>query len=286
LGIGPGDKVLVPAYTFVATVQVVKQVGAEPVFYDLDELPKFGVAPKAVIVAHLEGAFGRQFGEALKFAENLKIPLIEDACQALGAREWSEYTLGASGGGIPSSRKAGSIGLAGAFSFYPAKILGGYGDSGALVTDDEKLYKWVKEARNHFKNTNEDWGINSRMDNLQACILNVKFKYLPEVLRIREEIALYYQEGLETIRELNLPQHHYGRVWQDFIIRTSKRDKLYEFLKSKGIETMKNNYPFPIPKLPLAQAYEDETLRLPCNETLSRKEIDEVIRAIHEFFKQ
>ena len=146
------------------------------------------------------------------------------------------------------------------------------------------MYNWVKEARNHFKNTNTDWGINSRMDNLQATILNVRFKYLDEILKGREGIALHYLENLETL-PIELPLNTKGRVWQDFIIRTEKRDALYEFLKKEGIETLKNNYPFPIPKLPLAQKYEDETLRLPCNENLLREEMDYVIRKIIEYYK-
>ena len=266
LKIGRGDEVLVPSYTFVSTVQVVKQLKAIPVQYDLDssleELPK--VQFKAFICAHLEGSRDRGFSGLLHRVYQ-GTPLIEDACQALGAIK------------NPTS-------FAQAWSFYPAKILGAYGDAGALTMNDENLYNWVKEARNHFKNTNEDWGINSRMDNLQAAILNVKFKYLPEVLAARQGIASHYSEGLDTIKELILPVHSEGRVWQDYVIRTIFRDKLYEFLKEKGIETLKNNYPFPIKKLLFAQTYEDETLRLPCNETLTKSEIDYVIKSIHEFY--
>ena len=93
-----------------------------------------------------------------------------------------------------------------------------------------------------------------------------------------------YEEGLKDL-SLMRPLHTKGRIWQDYIIRLSERDLLYDFLKSKGIETLKNNYPFPVPKLPLAQVYEDETLRLPCNENLEDIEIKEIIRMIREFFR-
>ena len=181
---GKDDEVLVPAYTFVATAQVVRQVGSTPVLYDMaGDLP---ITEKTTVIipAHIEGVFDRRFDELLKLSIERNLPIIEDACQALGAVK-------------------NPISFAQAWSFYPAKILGAYGDAGALTTNDEKLYKWVKEARNHFKNTNGDWGINSRMDNLQAAILNVKFKYLEETLLARESIALYYNEGLQVAQYSN-----------------------------------------------------------------------------------
>lgn len=176
------------------------------------------------------------------------------------------------------------------FSFYPAKILGSpLGDAGALATNDEKLYNWVKGARNHFKDDAKDWGVNSRMDNPAAALLNVRFKYLSQILERRKEIAEMYLNKLKDLEEkglVKLPKNIEGRVWQDFIIRTEKRDELFEYLKSQGIETMKNNYPFPVPKLPQAQKYEDETLRLPCNENITNEEVEEVIRKINQFFNK
>lgn len=271
LGIGPGDEVLVPSRTFVATAQVVVQVGATPVQYDVDEAPVFkpGIT-KAIIPVHIEGAFAYGDMQALvDEAAEYGVHVIEDAAQALGATQ--------------NGKKAGSFGIAGCFSFYPAKILGAFGDAGGLTTNDERLYNYVREARNHFKETNSDWGINSRLDNLQAAILNVRFPKLDWMLARRKEIAEMYQEGLKAL-PIELPPHTEGRVWQDYIIRTDKRDEIYEFLKSEGIETLKNNYPFPVPKLPLAQKYEDETLRLPCNENLTDEEIEHVIMELNYFF--
>lgn len=268
LGIGHGDEVLVPSYTFVATAQVVNQLGAIPVLYDFQGSIPLTINTRAIIPAHLEGKFDIRFEEIWKWG--LSIPIIEDACQALGATR--------------QGKTAGSFGFAGAFSFYPAKILGAYGDAGSLVTNDETLYNWAKEARNHFKTEGKDWGINSRMDNVQAAILNVKFKYLSETLLIRSMIAQKYLRELNDL-SIGLPLNTEGRVWQDFVIHVGeKRDELYGYLKEKGIETLKNNYPFPIPKQPISQRYENESLRIPCNETLEDSEIGDIIKTIRNFY--
>jgi UDP-2-acetamido-2-deoxy-ribo-hexuluronate aminotransferase len=269
VGIGFGDKVMVPSRTFVATAQVVIQLGAIPVFYDYQDSIHITDDIRAIIPVHIEGEMEKDMALLVEFCRRNKIYVIEDACQALGATQ--------------KGKKAGSIGDAGAFSFYPAKILGCYGDGGALVTNDKSIYEYVKEARNHFKETNINWGINSRLDNLQATVLNIKIDMLPETLARREEIALRYNERLTD--KVGKPPNTEGRVWQDYIIRTDKRDELYEFLKEKGIETMKNEYPFPVPKLPKAKKYESETLRLPCNELLTDKEVEEVIINVNKFYE-
>lgn len=274
LGIKHGDEVLVPSRTFVATPQVIVQIGATPVYYDLDSDIKSLVTPKteAIIPVHIEGHFDDHFDEILA----LGIPVIEDAAQAFGA--------------VRKGKKAGSFGIAGAFSFYPAKTLGAYGDAGALVTDDEDVYNYAKGCRNHFskfvrsgeREFLPEWGLNTRMDNLQACILNVKFKYYDQALARRKGIAERY---LAELKGVELPPNTPGRIWQDFIIRTPKRDELHTYLKEQGIETLKNNYPFPVPKLPLAQKYEDETLRLPCNELLTDSEVSSVIKYVNAFYQ-
>lgn len=274
LKIGVGDEVLVPSRTFVATAQVIVQCGATPVYYDLDGKFEITEKTKAIMPVHIEGEIASPFmAELVNICTSKGIPVIEDAAQALGASQ----------GGI----KAGAFGLAGCFSFYPAKILGAFGDAGALTTNDEKLYNWVKGARAHFKETHEDWGINSRMDNLQAAILNVRRQYLEKNLLLRKGCAVMYNFGLANIEGLILPPQTEGRVFQDYIVRLNsreERDALFDFLKEKGVETMKNNYPFPVPKLPLAQKYEDETLRLPCNDNLSMGELNIVIKRIKDFY--
>lgn len=267
LGIKPGDEVAVPSHTFVATAQVVAQLGAKPVLYDRGEYPVISDHTKAIMVAHIAGEFALDMGELMRRAGT--IPVIEDACQSLGATQWG--------------RKAGATGIAGDFSFYPAKILGCFGDGGALITNDEKLANDVRELRNHWKSDYSRWGINSRLDNLQAAFLNVRLPHLPEMLARRKEIAERYLSKLR-VESICLPDNTPGRVWQDFILCVPDRNKLYDFLKERGVETMRNDYPFPIQKGQKALHYESCTLRLPCNENLTNREVNYVIKCINEFF--
>lgn len=254
--------VALPSHTFKSTCGAVINAGLKPIIYDLNENGAIGEV-KAHIPVHIAG-------EISKFMD-VGVPIIEDACQTFGAVK------------NPTTS-------AQCWSFYPAKILGAYGDAGALTTNDEKIADYVREARNHFKKDNRDFGINSRMDNIQAAILNVKFKYIDDILEKRERIALsYHLSRLHDIEDLTLPKMSDGRVWQDYIIRlkdTKTRDSLYDYLKANQIETMKNEYPFSTdyPKLPLAAKYEAETLRLPCNPDLEDEEVKCVIEKINEFF--
>lgn len=277
LKIGIGDQVLVPSRTFVATPQVVVQLGAEPVYYDLDSFSIEGLdvsKVKAIMPVHIEGMIDGCMEEILKTAKEHNWAVIEDSAQALGAKYKDKF--------------AGTLGLAGCFSFYPAKILGAAGDAGAVVMNDKKMYEWLLEARNHFKTDAKDWGVNSRMDNLQAVILNFKIKTLKKNLAHRKKIAELYDKELSTITPFFVPRHILGRVWQDYIVRCTdkqERDNLFSYLKENGIETLKNNYPFPVPKLPLAQKYEDETLRLPCNQVLTSDEVKIIIKKIKQFYQ-
>ena len=266
-GTKQGDEVVVPAYTFKSTIGAIVNAGATPILIDMDGKWNHTISSKTRIFMPVHIAGEVMETTAIKFWEGESFGLwrqIEDACQAVGAIK------------NPTS-------LAQCWSFYPAKSLGCYGDAGAITTNDEKVYEYVKEARNHFKGTNKEFGVNSRMDNLQAAILNVKFKHLPEYIARREAIANMYYDGL---RGVELPNKQEGRVYQDFIVRTPKRDALYDFLKEQGIETLKNEYPFPpeYPKPPLTAKYEAETLRLPCNETLTNEEVQYVIEKINSFF--
>jgi len=260
--LGVKGSVALPSYTFKATCGAVINAGCKPVIYDLDRIIYEGVS--AFIPVHIAGEvynFGKyDYGP---------VPIIEDACQALGAIK------------NPTSDVQ-------CWSFYPAKILGAAGDAGAITTNREDVYEYIKEARNHFKMDNKDFGGNHRMDNLQAALLNVKFKYLPHFLAKRKEIADKYFSGLSRIKEITLPNFQEGRVWQDWILRTEKRDELYEYLKENNVETQKNEYPFSpeYPKLPLAAKYEAETLRLPIQPEHADQEIDFVIRKIKDFFQK
>lgn len=263
-GVGKGDVVLTWDHTFVATVQVIVQLGAVPVFFDSKIYDSDAKLIKAIIVPHITGEMKINMSSILKCAKENNWIVIEDACQALGATQ--------------DGKKAGSFGI-GCFSFYPAKILGCFGDGGMLTTNDKKIADEVRELRNHYKKDYSRWGINSRLDNLQAVVLNIKMKYLNKALKRRKQIARMYLKGLDGV--VGLPIDREGRVWQDFVINAGKeRDALYKYLKRNGIETMKNEYPFPIEKSILSSQYEKETLRLPCNETLTDAQINFIIKTI------
>jgi dTDP-4-amino-4,6-dideoxygalactose transaminase len=236
-------KVLCPYYTFKSTVGAVINAGSKPVFKGKAEVG---------IVAHIAGE--------LSELPDTKI-VIEDACQALGA--------------VKNPKT-----FAQCWSFYPAKILGCAGDAGAITTNDEKFYKWCLEYRNHFKDSNTEWGGNHRIDNLQCAILNVKFKYLRETLKRRKEIAMMYDKGIN--RDI-IYTDRTRDIYQDYIIAVLGRDDLYNYLKKNGIETLKNEYPFPIKKSSNVETFERISLRLPCNETLENKEVEYVIKKINEW---
>lgn len=259
LNIGAGDEVIVPSYTFRATVEAVLQVGATPVLVDKGEDWKKAKTKKTkvIIPAHLEG-------EIVHWTPDADVLMIEDACQAIGAKELT--------------------GIAAAYSFYPAKILGCLGDGGAIATNDDKLADTLYKMRNHCKGEWDSVGTNSRLDNIQAAILDVRLKYLPQALLRRKEIARRYDTGL-ALGVVGRPVVR--EIYQDYIIFVKDRDGLYDYLESKGIQTMKNGYPFPavVQKLPETIKYEEHTLRIPCNETLSNEQIEYVIESINEYVR-
>lgn len=258
LGIVFGDEVIVSSHTFVASLQVVNQLGAIPVQVDLGEDWRDYITEKtrAVIPCHIAG-------EVLNWVPVEGIPMVDDSCQALGA--------------------SGLQGVIQCWSFYPAKILGAFGDSGGITTDDEKLARDIKDLGNHWKSDYSKWGINSRMDNLQAAFLNVRMKYLNNVIARREEIAWKYDAGLDKLY-IKTPTQDESRVYQDYIIEVDNRGSLYEYLKAQGIETMKNDYFFPVPKKEKAAKYELRTLRIPLNENLTDEEVQTVIEAVNSFY--
>jgi aminotransferase EvaB len=219
-------------------------------------------------------------------AHDLKV--IEDSAQALGAK-YGNYNSGASG-------------YTGCFSFYPAKILGCAGDGGALTTNDPDLVREFKLLRDHgFKrDTNElvMYGFNSRLDNIQAAILNVKLKYLPGWINTRREIAQKYQNAFKGIDGLLLPpppttSGPYFDVYQNYVIRTERRDELYSYLKDEGIETLiswpKPNHSHPNLglmhfKLPETEKLSQTVLSLPMFPELKAEELEYVIDRVKAFY--
>lgn len=259
IGIGPGDIVLAPSYTFRATVEAISHVGAEVRLYDYNTPITLGDAT-CFIPAHIAGEVTEHAHKAIALANQFGIPVIEDAAQAIGV--------------------APVKGITACYSFYPAKLLGTYGDGGAIATNDRGIYEHLKIMRNHYKG---DWGpvgYNSRLDNVWAAVLNIKLKYLPEEIAKRKMIALRYDAelkgvGLPTVRP----------VYQDYIIEHPDRDGLKNHLAKLGVETMENGYPFPygLHKGPATMQYEATSLRIPCHPDLTDEEVTHVIESINSY---
>lgn len=292
LGIKEGDEVITVSNTFKATITTIIHIGAKPVLVDIgdDYLMDMNKVEKvitektkAIMPVHLSGDMCDMIylGQILS-KQKQKIFIIEDACQAFGAQR----------DGI----KAGTCGEAGCFSFYPAKIMGGFGDGGAIICEDsytKGLSDELKEMRNHYKGRPDfgSLGYNSRLDNVWASILHIKLGMIDNILKRRQQIAELYREGLKDLPVV-LPLYRDGRVWQDYIIRVDeiKRQELVDFLKDKEIETM---IPPILPhqelelqfSLPKSDIFNKQFLRLPCNEVLENFEVAYVIERIKEFYE-
>ena len=295
-GIKEGDEVITVSHTFMASIASIVHVGAKPVLVDVkedftidvNEIEKAITArTKAVLPVHLNGRVCNM-ERIMEIAKEHNLIVIEDAAQALGA----EFR----------GKKAGSFGLAGCFSFYPAKILGSYGDAGAVTTNDETVAEKVRLFRDHGQKTKTEivcFGWTARLDNLQAACLNVKFKYLPEWIKRRREIASLYGKGLSGIPQIQSPyalsdSDHFD-VFQNYVLRAEKRDGLFSFLKGKGVETLIKD-PIPCHKhpnlnlsnfsLPFSEQLAKEVISLPMYPELTREQIDYVINCIGEFYSK
>jgi dTDP-4-amino-4,6-dideoxygalactose transaminase len=236
LGIGPGDEVIVPALTWISTAEAVTNVGAEPVFADIDRHTytikysdieeKITGRTKAIIPVHLYGC-PANMEEVMKIAEKSGIFVIEDCAQSHGA----EF-LG---------KKTGTFGIASAFSFFPSKNLGAFGDGGAIVTNDLELGTLIRKITNHGqlqeKHKHFIIGRNSRLDSIQASILSAKLKYLDQWNSIRREIASFYISRLQEKPEFILPflDDDYKHVFHLFVMRCKHREKIITLLNEKKI---------------------------------------------------
>lgn len=237
IDLGPGDEVITVAHSFVATVAAITRTGAEPIFVDIDENfnmdvdkveKKITKKTRAIIPVHLNGRCCRM-DKIESLAQKYGLEIIEDAAQALG----SSY-LG---------KKAGSFGLIGCFSTHPMKTLSCAGDGGFISTNNDDLAEKFRILRDHGQKVKGEFlrfGYNSRLDNLQATILNVKFAHLENYIARRRAIAGFYNKALELL-PLKLPNApstgDFFDTYNSYVIRSSERDNLAEHLKSKGIET-------------------------------------------------
>ncbi|MGQ9687308.1 MAG: DegT/DnrJ/EryC1/StrS family aminotransferase [Desulfobaccales bacterium] len=295
-GIGPGDEVIVPAHTFVASASAVVNVGAKPVLVDVgrdfnidcDQIEAAITSrTRALMPVHLNG-YMADMVRVMELAAKYRLVVVEDACQSLGAQ-----MLG---------RKAGSWGLTGCWSFYPFKILGGYGDGGAITTDDPEVALFVRRMRynGEDRRTGEyhGHGFTCLLDNLQAAFLDVKLKYLPRWIERRRELAYRYRAGLEDLPDLLLP--HYDdpcrdHVYQNYVVRARQGNEFSDFLKANGVEVLtqfrKPYYRHEALKLedrgfPETEALSQEVCSLPMNVEITDEEIDYVIATVRRFYGQ
>jgi dTDP-4-amino-4,6-dideoxygalactose transaminase len=239
-GVGPGDEVIVPSHTFVASAAAIHHVGATPVLADcgtdhlIDEqavAERLTAKTRAIMPVHLNGRTANMDG-ILELAQRHGLKIIEDSCQALGSKF--------------KGRFAGTFGVAGTCSFYPSKTLGCFGDGGAVFTDDDKAAAYMRLLRDHGRSENGDvvtWGYNSRLDNVQAAVLDLKLARYDAAISRRREIASIYQSRLGSMRQLLLPPgpgsdpNHFD-IFQNYEIEADRRDDLRAHLDARGVKTI------------------------------------------------
>lgn len=294
-GIGEGDEVITVGHTFAATVSAIVHAGATPVLvevredYNMDPASvEAAVTPRtrAIIPVHLNGRVC-EMDPLRTIAAKHGLVIVEDAAQALGARY--------------KGRMAGSFGLTGCFSFYPFKALGGMGDGGAVTTDDPNVARIATLLRfnGEDRETGEFHchGYTALLDNVQAAVLDVKLRYLPQWIEHRRAIAAAYCEGLKGIEALKLPhfsEENYFDSFQNYVIRTTDRDRLRGHLKLRGVETLVH-WPKPMwehkglglgnPHLPETESICREVISLPMSAETTREHVEITVEAVREFFK-
>jgi UDP-2-acetamido-2-deoxy-ribo-hexuluronate aminotransferase len=304
LELQPGDEVICPAFTYVATAEVIGLLGLTPIMVDVDpktfnltasEVEK-AITPKtkAIVPVHLYGQ-SCDMEPIMQLAKKHKLFVIEDNAQAIGA----EYTF--SDG---TTAKTGTIGHIGSTSFFPSKNLGCYGDGGALMTNDDVLAKKMRMIANHGqekKYHHKVLGCNSRLDTIQAAILNIKLNYLDQYSTARNKMASYYDESFYGIEDLEVPvrQHNSTHVFHQYTLKVNncKRNELQKYLSEKGIPSM-IYYPLPLYKQEAFQRFVstdfslatteqlcDEVLSLPIHTEMNVEDMNSICTCIQSFFK-
>ena len=302
LGVGPGDEVITVPFTFIATVEAIALTGAKPVFADickesfLMDISKLEAVitqkTKAIIPVHLYGQCA-DMESILKIANPHNISVIEDACQAIGTK----YT--SSDGTV---KEAGTMGDVGCLSFFPSKNLGCYGDGGALMTQNDDLAERLRAICRHGSKQryhHDMIGLNSRLDTLQAAILDVKLNHLGEYIAARQKAATFYQQALCDVDWLELPSSapHSSHTYHQFTVKVKngKRDALKQFLSDHGIPSM-IYYPVPAHLQPAYRylSYKEgdfpisercccEALSLPMHTELSEEQLQYICQTIKNF---
>jgi dTDP-4-amino-4,6-dideoxygalactose transaminase len=292
--IGHGDEVIVPSHTFLATCSAVVNAGAAPVLVDVGKDFNIDVykieeavtsKTKAIIPVHLNG-YMADMVSVMQIAEKYNIVVIEDACQSLGASM--------------NGKKGGSWGLTGCWSFYPFKILGGYGDGGAITTDNPEVALFARRMRynGEDRKTGEyhGHGFTCLLDNLQAAFLYIKLRHLPKWIIRRREIAGRYRAELSDIPDLMLPHYDDLRrdhVYQNYVVRAKQGNDFSEYMEKSGIEVLtqfrKPYYKHEALKLvdrgfSETEALSKEVCSLPMNVEITDEEVDYVIKTVRSFY--
>ena len=291
-GFGAGDEIIVPANTFIATILAISENGCEPVLVEPD-INTYCINPdlieekitektKAIMVVHLYGQ-AVPMKKIWEIAKKYNLKIIEDAAQAHGA--------------MYEGRRVGNLGDAAGFSFYPGKNLGALGDAGGVTTNDKELYEKIKALANYGSDRKYHHiykGVNSRLDELQAGLLDVKLKYLDEDNQRRREIAKYYREHIKNPL-ITLPQTYdeKAHVWHVFVVRTKEREKFQQYLEANGIQT---NIHYPTAphhqgaytewkdmSLPITEKIHREVMSLPMSPVLTDDEVEKVAELVNKW---
>ena len=296
LGIGPGDEVLVPAHTFVASASAIVNHGAKAVLVDVGrdhnidcDLIEDAITDRtrAIMPVHLNGVMA-DMPRVMEIAEKHGLAVVEDACQSLNAHI--------------DGKQAGTWGDTGCWSFYPFKILGGYGDGGAITTDSQEIYEFARRIRfnGEDRETGEfiAHGYTCLLDNMQAAWLDVKLRHLPDWIERRQAIAAMYHEGLDGVGDLVLPvenRSNFRHVYQNYVVMTSRRDQLFDFLKEEGVETLVHwRKPYYRHKgldledtgFPMTEKISAQVISLPMNVEIHDDEVGYVIEKVKAFFER
>lgn len=299
LGLKPGDKVITVSHTFISPIQEVVHLGGVPILIDVgpDGLMDVSQIEKhitkdvvGIVPVHLSGKVCNMT-EIMRIARKHKLWVVEDACQALGAYH--------------KDKMAGTWGHAGCFSFIAPKTLGVGGDAGGIVTNNKQLAIKMSLLRNHWNITQGvlhghqpkapktmGWGYNTRLDNIHAAVLNIKFKYYPAMLKRRREIGMMYNEGLQGL-PIKLPIQQPKQIYQEFIIGVPDMWAFKQYMDKKGIELLIRDVT-PNHKLkglglehfslPVTEAMATSAVRLPTYPEMTDQEVKAVIRAVNEFY--
>jgi dTDP-4-amino-4,6-dideoxygalactose transaminase len=295
-GVGPGDEVITAGHTFLATVSAIVHTGATPVLADcgddfnlaIDDVErKITSRTKVLLPVHLNGRMC-DMDRLMSLADRHQLKVVEDAAQALGA------TFNGTSGG--------AFGFAGCFSFYPFKSLGALGDGGALTTNNAEVAQMVRRLRynGEDRETGEYHyhGYTALLDNIHAAVLDVKLRHLPSWVEHRRSIAARYRAGLEGVGDLRLPHFSDSRfvdAFQNYVIRTARRDALRAYLQEQGVETLVHwrrpmwdhkGLKLADPSLPGVERICREVISLPMSAETSETDVDITVSVIRDFFKQ